>query len=68
MQNVQTLEIMKLISTLPPEKLAEVRDFAQFLRDKYVDEDYSDEWSDEDMRDFAAASLQYFEDSEEAAA
>lgn len=59
----ESIEVIQAMRGLPPEKVDEVKDFVFFLRDKYVDVDYSDEWSDEDMRDFAAASAQYFEAS-----
>jgi hypothetical protein len=64
MQNVQALELMRVISSLPPDKVAEVKDFALFLRDRYLGEGYSDEWSDEDMLEFSAASLAHFESTE----
>ncbi len=57
----ESIEVIRAMRGLPPEKIDEVKDFVLFLRDKYVDVDYSDEWTDEDMRDFAAASALYFE-------
>lgn len=65
MNDTMTAEILDVINVLPAEKIAEVRDFALYLRDKYVDETYSDEWSDEDIRDFSAASFAYFESANE---
>lgn len=68
MTDTQTLEILEVIKSLPSEKLDEVKDFAIFLRERYgkseiVDE--SDEWTDEDLRDFSSASFKYFEESEQ---
>ena len=49
---------------LPPELVRQVTDFAEFLGKKHaappaVDE--SDEWSEEDTRDFARAAMRRFE-------
>lgn len=68
MTDTQTLEILEVIKSLPAEKVAEVKDFAIFLRERYgktdiVDE--SDEWTDEDLKDFAIASFNYFEETEQ---
>lgn len=57
--SVETTEILQVLNGLPPEKVAEVKDFANFLQLQYqksqsVDE--SDEWSDEDLRDFTSGS------------
>lgn len=60
----ETLEILKTIRSLPSDKVAELRDFAFFLRERYGQQeiiDESNEWSEEDMQEFAAASLRYFE-------
>lgn len=62
MTETQTLEILNVLKNLPSERIAEVKDFAVFLRERYgnveiVDE--SDEWSDEDLRDAAFASAKY---------
>lgn len=52
---------MHALNQLPAEKVEEARDFILFLKAQYgqreVDE--SDAWSDEDRRDFTAASLSY---------
>lgn len=52
-------EIVHALNQLPAEKVEEARDFILFLQKQYgqrqVDE--SDFWSDEDLRDFTAASL-----------
>ena len=50
---MQTLEILDVLKTLPSEKVAEVKDFAVFLRERYgksqiIDE--NDEWTDEDLQ------------------
>jgi hypothetical protein len=62
MTDSQTLEIFDVLKSLPPEKVAEVKDFAVFLRERYgksesVDE--SDEWTEEDLQDAANASISY---------
>jgi len=68
MTRTQTLEILDVIKSLPAQKIDEVKDFAIFLRERYgkveiVDE--SDEWTDEDLKDFSLASFRYFEESEQ---
>lgn len=64
MSDSQALEILDVLKSLPAEKVAEVKDFAVFLRERYgknetVDE--SDEWTDEDLNDFALASFAYLD-------
>ena len=54
----QAGNILRALSVLPAEKVAEACDFILFLRERYgrqVEE--SDAWTDEDIRDFAAAAL-----------
>ena len=68
MTDTQTLEILEVIKSLPSERVDEVKDFAIFLRERYgksevIDE--SDEWTDEDLNDFALASFAYFEQTEQ---
>ena len=68
MTRTQTLEMLDVVKSLPSERIEEVKDFAIFLRERYgkseiIDE--SDEWTDEDLYDFSAASLAYFEKSEQ---
>lgn len=68
MSNTQTIEIMNVIETLPTDKLATVKDFVLFLREQSKESeavDESDEWSDEDLRDFAAASTSHAEEFKE---
>ena len=70
MTNSQTIELISVLSALPADKVDEVTDFAKFLKEKYGDEsmiDFSDEWSDEDIRDLRIASLRRFELEEEEA-
>ena len=60
----QVDEIVRCLLSLPPEKIAAVKDYVDFLNAQYgkngtVDE--SDEWTEEDMRDFATASARYGE-------
>ncbi len=64
MTNIQTLEIVDLLESLPSEKIAEVKDFALFLRERYKNTeaiDESDEWSDEDLQDAVFSSINYSE-------
>jgi hypothetical protein len=68
MTDTKTLEILDVLKTLPSEKVDEVKDFAIFLRERYgkseiIDE--SDQWTEEDLRDFSLASFRYFEESEQ---
>ncbi len=68
MTYTQTIEILNVLKTLPPEKLDEVKDFAVFLHERYGNPeilDESDEWSDEDLRDFSKATFEYFEQTEQ---
>ena len=57
--NVETTEILQVLNGLPPEKVAEVKDFADFLQLQYTKSqiiDESDEWSEDDLLDFTASS------------
>lgn len=61
----QPAEIIQALRHLPAEKVREVRDFALFLKERSRRErpvDESGEWTDEDIRDFLAASLDYTEE------
>lgn len=60
----QEKEILTLLRTLPKDKVDEVKDFALFLKSKYQPIDYSTEWTEEDLRDFSNASLNYFDEQE----
>lgn len=60
--NGQAEEILRALSTLPSDKVAEVQDFILFLKERYglhkgVDE--SDAWSEEDIHDLTTAVLNY---------
>jgi hypothetical protein len=60
----QIKEIVTALNSLPDEKVEEARDFVLFLQNRYgrkTDIDENDAWSDEDLRDAAAASLAYSE-------
>lgn len=62
MTNTQTFELISVLSTLPPDKINEVTDFANFLKERYgtdQDVDISDEWTDEDYADATRASMEY---------
>ena len=55
-------EILRTLAALPPEKVAEVRDFALFLKERHERDapvDESDAWSEEDLRDLTAAVLDH---------
>jgi hypothetical protein len=65
MTNIQTLEIVELLKSLPSEKIAEVKDFVLFLRERHKDTktiDESDEWSDEDLQDAVLPAINYSKD------
>jgi len=70
MNETQTLEIMNALNSLPTEKVAEVRDFVLFLREHYGEKetvgtiDYSDEWSDEDLKDLSLDTFRRLEQLE----
>lgn len=60
----QAKEILETLSTLPPEKVAEVYDFVTFLQERYGQRtavDVSDAWSEEDLHDLMRASLTHAE-------
>ena len=62
MSKAQIEQIVKAISTLPPEKITEVYDFVLFLQERYgrsAPVDSSDIWSEEDIRDLVTATLTY---------
>jgi hypothetical protein len=62
--NNQVNEIAQSLLSLPPEKIAAVKDYVDFLKSRYDKDgavDESDEWTEEDLRDFAAASARYGE-------
>ncbi|CAN5358289.1 hypothetical protein BH10ACI1_BH10ACI1_01680 [soil metagenome] len=62
MSDTQTLEILDVLRNLPSEKVAEVKDFAVFLQEKYGQSeiiDESDEWTEEDLQDVSNASINY---------
>ena len=65
--NKEVDAITQALMSLPPEKISAVRDYVEFLKARYgangaVDE--NDEWTDEDLRDFATASADYREHAE----
>jgi len=60
--NEEALEIIRTLSALSPDKVAEVRDFANFLKERYgrqVPVESSDAWTDEDLQDLTAAALRH---------
>jgi hypothetical protein len=57
-------EVVRELKALPAERVSEVYDFVVFLRTRSNRMlDISDEWTEEDMRDVARASLNYAENS-----
>lgn len=66
LERKQVEDILRALSTLPADKVAEARDFILFLQTRYGREhavDESDVWTDEDLRDIAAAALSHAEQS-----
>jgi len=62
MSKAQIAQIIKAISTLPPEKVTEVYGFVLFLQARYgrsAPVDTSDVWSEEDIHDLVTATLAY---------
>ncbi len=67
-KTLEILEVTNAMKSLPAEKVTEVKDFVMFLQEKYSKQeivDESDEWTDEDLNDFALASFSYFEQTEQ---
>ena len=58
----EAMEIIRTLSTLPSDKVAELRDFACFLQARYGQAppvESSEVWTDEDLQDLTAAALHY---------
>ena len=58
----QAEEILRALSGLPTDKVAEAQDFILVLRARYGQEqpvDESDAWTEEDLRDLTTAALNY---------
>jgi hypothetical protein len=54
--------LTRVVAGLPPDAIRQVIDFALFLQARHAAPvDYSDEWTDEDLRDATLASLRRFE-------
>ncbi len=56
------IEIIRTISVLPPDKVDEVRDFANFLKERYGTAtaiEYGEAWTDEDITDLTTAALNH---------
>jgi hypothetical protein len=61
---MQIDEIARALASLPPDKVAAVKDFVLYLTTRYgeaASADFNDAWTEEDMRDFASASAHYGE-------
>ena len=62
MISVSVPEVVRELSMLPPDQVAEVYDFVLFLKNRRTAPlEESDEWSDEDQRDVTQASVCYAE-------
>jgi hypothetical protein len=62
----QAQEILKALSSLPAEKIAEAQDFIFYLKERFGQHsaiNESDGWSEEDIRDLANAALNYADQS-----
>lgn len=59
----QAKEFLQVLQSLPADKVAEVFDYLNFLRERYGSKlvDVSDSWSDQDMSDLVRASFAYAE-------
>lgn len=58
----QVEEIVRVLSALPADKVAEARDFLLFLEARYGQArtiDVSDTWTEADRRDLTAAAMHY---------
>ena len=58
----QAKELLRALQELPADKVTEVYDYVTFLHERYSDKpsvDTSETWSDEDIKDLIAASLDY---------
>ena len=64
--NTSEESLINVVRMLPPDEAGKVLDWARQLadlgRDRHVD--WSDSWSDEDLRDATAASVNRFEQQE----
>ncbi len=61
---VQATEIIRHLSVLPPAKILEVKNFILALKEPHARDlaiDESEVWTDEDIRDLMAATLQHAE-------
>ncbi len=62
MADVELKDVIRVIATLPPDKMAEVYDFALFLHQRYQGEmpiDIDDAWNTEDIEDLLKFALGY---------
>ena len=59
-------EIVQTMTMLPPDKVAQLQDFARFLKQHYAKDqaiDYSMEWTETDLREWSQAVWQHAEES-----
>ena len=62
----QVEEIVHTLAVLPPEKVAELQDFARFLKDRYGKDqaaNYTMDWSEDDLRALSQYVWTYAEQS-----
>lgn len=62
LEKKQVEDILRALSALPTDKVAEAQDFILFLRERYGKQqpiDESDLWTEEDLSDLTAAALSY---------
>lgn len=59
----QAKEFLQALQSLPADKVAEVFDYLNFLRERYGSKpvDISNSWSDQDMSDLVMTSFAYAE-------
>lgn len=58
----QAAEILRALSALPADKIAEVHDYVFFLKECYGVQS-QDNWTDEDVHDFTVATLAYADET-----
>ena len=59
----EVTELTEVVAEFPPEMVRKVIEYAKTLAQPYWERPgYSSEWTEEDMRDFTAASMKYFDE------
>ena len=58
----ELVELNAVVAEFPPEKLRKVIEYAQLLSRPYWElPGYSDEWTEDDVKDYREASLRYLD-------